>query len=106
MSMISQCLFLVVSRGRTHRTSLLVRASNNLPKLAAGEIMLELNLRLPVALFERPALRADVTVPADRVSAPVIDATVVNNIQAELERTLGVKIELSVVEPTRIVPEA
>lgn len=65
------------------------------PALDVGEIAIELNVTVPRALFQRPALRAKVVVPDD-ASPPVINAEVTDNIAAVLREQLGLRVEVSV----------
>jgi hypothetical protein len=69
--------------------------------MRANALALRLELNLPDALFVRPQLQASITVDSDKVSAPVINAEVVDNIQRALSAQLGVDIKLSVVEPLK-----
>jgi len=76
-----------------------VRVALKPPRLAADEVAMQLTIRVPDALFRRPQLEAAITVPADQVSRPTIDAQVLDNIRAELVRQLGVDLRIAVVEP-------
>lgn len=45
-----------------------VRVSKGRPKLAPDEIAIALKISIPVALFQRPALKVDLSIPAERVA--------------------------------------
>lgn len=75
------------------------RMTTKLPALAAGEVVVKVNIEVPVALFERPQLQATIVVPASDVSAPVIDAKVQDNIAAALSEQLGIRVEVSAATP-------
>lgn len=73
-----------------------VRISAKAPALSAGEVAVRVRASLPNELFNRPQLQAKITVPSDKVPAPVIDAEVANNIAEVVKRELGVDLRLIV----------
>jgi hypothetical protein len=95
----------LVARPGKWSAELHVRSTTRPPALQAGEVAMAVTVRVPDAMFKRPALKATIEIPADSVSAPVIDAQVVDNIRVELARTLGVDLRVEVVEPTSKDPE-
>lgn len=80
-------------------SGLSVRTTANSPRVASDEIVMSVNVRLPAALFSKPALRATIEVPIEAVSRPQIDAVVIDNIREQLTRTLGVDLTIAVIEP-------
>lgn len=91
-------VYLVLRAGRWS-AELHCRLTTRAPALKAGEIAMAVTVRVPDAMFKRPALKATLEIPAESVSRPVIDAVVVDNIRAELQRTLGVDLSIAVVDP-------
>lgn len=59
---------------------------------------------LPDALFKKPLLEAKISVPADKVSPAVIDASVTDNIAQVVRQNLGIdmKITLEDMPPTEV----
>lgn len=92
--------YLVLRRGKWR--FLKARLATKPPSLAPGERAVRINVEVPDALFLTPAIEARVIVPESAVSAPVIKAAVLDNIQQLVEQQLGVKLEISVVEPTKV----
>lgn len=75
-----------------------VRVSINKPTLAPNEVAIALNLEIPVALFQRPALKVDLNIPAER--APfVITPIIRTNIAEAIRAATGMDISISVEEP-------
>lgn len=75
------------------------RITTQPPNLKRNEIAVLLNLDIPDALFEKPQLQASITIPDDAVTQPIIDASVVDNIEVVLQQELGVDLSVAVVEP-------
>lgn len=66
--------------------------------ISANAVVMKLNLDLPDNLFKKPALSATIRIDKSAVSAPVISADVLDNITAELQKTLGVHLTVNVVD--------
>ncbi|HET8550941.1 MAG TPA: hypothetical protein VFM97_00510 [Gammaproteobacteria bacterium] len=79
-----------------------IRLTRHTPSLDRNEIALSVSIDLPEALFRRPALQASIAVPEDAVSAPTIDADVVENIRELASEHLGVDLAISVVDPAGV----
>jgi hypothetical protein len=79
-------------------SALTARLTNKSPSLVSGEVAIKVTVNVPDALFERPQLQARIVVPDSAVSKPVIDATVLDNIQQVLNQQLGLDIRVSLVE--------
>ena len=86
--------YLVVGKCQHHKASARMTAKS--PSLASNEVAVKLSLNIPDELFTKPQLQASITVPVSSVSAPVIDAEVIDNIQETISKTLGVDLSISV----------
>lgn len=75
----------------------LERVARKKPSVASNEVALELRLRLPVALFEKPTLSAEINVEADVPRLAVTPETV-SNIRDVIQSAIGLNVELKVVE--------
>lgn len=69
------------------------------PALDASEVAVKVTLELPDAAFEKPAFSAKIVVPKEAVSSPVIEASVVDNVQEMIRQGTGFDVKLEVVEP-------
>ena len=88
--------FLVI--GKKPRQKAMARLSVNPPSMESHEVAIQLTIDVPDELFVKPQLSAQITVPKDAISPPVIDAEVVDNIQAVVSKELGVNLEIAVIE--------
>lgn len=88
--------YLVMSNPRWR--DLKFRLTAKTPSLKRGEKAVKISIQVPQSLFKEPQLAIDVDVPHDRVSAPVIEADVLENISAILEEQLGLSATVSLVE--------
>ena len=68
------------------------------PDVAADEVAVKLDLKLPAALFDKPLLSAKINVDGE-VPAIELDSETVDNIENLLRSTTGLDVEISVVEP-------
>lgn len=93
--------YLVAARAERPWRSLALRMTRKKPSLDPGEVAIRVRLELPEALFARPALEATISVPADQVNRPTINAAVVENIREVLQQQLGVDLSIQLVEPER-----
>ena len=73
---------------------IVVGKGNQTPKVNAGEIAIRVTIELPESLFKKPAFKAKVSVPADSVTAPIIDASVVNNIAEIVAAETGIHLTI------------
>lgn len=69
------------------------KCTKNKPNVGPRSITMELTLRLPNILFERPALSAEISIDPEQVSAPDISADVINNIE-EAARVHGIELTI------------
>ena len=76
------------------------RLTTKPPKLSSHEVAVKLSLEVPDAFFEKPLLSARIEIPEDAVSAPVIEADVVDNIQEIVNRELGIDLNISLLNVT------
>jgi len=67
------------------------------PSLDSHEVAVLINLDIPDELFTKPQLQASITVPVDSVTAPTIDAEVIDNIQETVSKAIGVDLSISVI---------
>ena len=90
--------YLIVKKPKGWSARPSARLTTKEPKLGPRERAISLTLDLPDSLWDEPQLEATITVPEDKVSAPMIDAEVVDNIQEVISQQLGVSLEIAVVE--------
>ena len=74
-----------------------VRVTKTSPALDFNEIAMKLSLQIPDEIFEKPQLSASITVPKEAVSAPVIEAEIIDNVEQIIEQQTGFKVKLEVV---------
>ncbi len=85
---------------QTHPTGADVKIIASLKggRIPSNAVPLKLELNLPDALFSRPQLQATIKIDESSVSAPVIDAQVLDNIKQELQKQIGVDLTINIVE--------
>lgn len=95
--------YIIVKKGnRGWPRQLSGRLTQSKPRsIAASEIAIKLKVELPKALFDKPQFQAKVTIPANAVTAPVVDAIVLDNVKEVIEQQLGLSVSLSLVEPSK-----
>ena len=91
--------YLIIKRKKPYWKDPGIRVTRKTPSLEPNERAVMVTLDIPDALWEEPQLRADIVVPKDAVSNPVIDAQVIENIQEAISQQLGVSLQIAVVEP-------
>lgn len=84
--------FLVVNDNGT------VRATRNCPDLKSNEISIGMKLEIPVALFQRPQLEANLTVSEKAVLRPVISNETVDSVRDAIEQGTGLNVTMRVIE--------
>lgn len=92
--------YLIFCKGRRSWT-LRVRLATRSPSLRPGEVPVYVSVSLPDALFEKPTLRATITVDDVQVPPARITADVQANIVEQLRQALGVDVKLVVEVPER-----
>ena len=90
--------YMVISKSERRFNDGSDRITKNKPALQGNEIAIRVDLSVPDELFKKPMLQASITMPKDAVSAPVIDADIVDNIQETISKQLGVELTISVPE--------
>lgn len=90
--------YLILKRPAKSYRDLLARVDTRVPALAVGEIALKLEVNVPVGLFQRPQLKASITIPEDKVTPSVLSASVLDNVKEVLEQQTGMDISIAVVE--------
>jgi hypothetical protein len=74
------------------------RMTKESPALASNEIAVKVSLEIPDAIFDKPTLQANITIPAEAVSKPVINAEVIDNVQEVIKQNTGFNVKLEVVD--------
>lgn len=74
------------------------RLASRTPALSKDEVAIKLDIRVPDALFKRPQIQAKVVIPEDAVTAPVLNATVLDNVREALQQQTGLDVSVSLVE--------
>ena len=74
------------------------RMTMNSPALKSDEVAVKVSIELPDALFERTALQANIKVPNDVVSQPVITADVIDNVQEIIKQNTGFDVKLQIID--------
>ena len=69
-------------------------SSKNPPATKSGEIAIKLTVSLPETLFKEPQYTASISVPDEAVSAPVIDADVISNVENLIAEATGLQITI------------
>lgn len=75
-----------------------VRATKTPPSTEWDEVTIQLDVTLPEGIFTRPTFRASVALPA--APPPVIPAEVIDRLEGVLERETGIRVELTLVDPS------
>lgn len=86
------------SRSRPSGAEIRLISSLSESKMASNAVAIKLNFDLPDAMFVKPQLQASIKVPADKVSQPIIDANVLDNIKETIEKQTGLEITLNLVD--------
>lgn len=66
------------------------------PTVKGDEVMMEINFVIPDAIFSKPSLTAEIEIPADAVSRPVIAADVADNIKRSLAQISGYDVKIKI----------
>lgn len=81
-------------------SNLSARLASRVPALASDEIAVKLSVKVPDALFKRPQLQASILIPESAVTAPVVTATVLDNVREILRQQTGLDVTIQLVEGT------
>lgn len=90
-TMTTNCWMVISANGRVGVTALA-------PRLGSDEIAIKLAIKLPRALFTRPALSAAITIPAEAAEPQVIEAEAVANIRNAVKHATGLDLVINVIE--------
>ena len=101
MTTLESDLYLIAKYNRNggYNRQLSFRVTKSLPALDADEVPIKISLKLPVSLFNRPRLVASLEIPEDQVTPPSLDVDVLEGLKMEMQRTLGVSMDIHLVEP-------
>lgn len=72
-----------------------VRVTKNKPSLEKNEVPVKMRLELPIGLFQRPQITAQIKVP-DSEAKPHISASVADNIADIIRQETGLNVTLTV----------
>jgi len=84
--------YLTVSKGGS------VRVTKQCPGLRWDEITVQVTLELPDAVFQRPSLQAEITIPKEAIVSTPIKADVKDNIQNVIKQVTGLDFSITVQE--------
>lgn len=73
-----------------------VRMTRGEPGLAPNERAMSLTIRVPIALFRTPSLRAEIEIPTATDPSGIITADVRSAAEAALKQAIGVDVVLTV----------
>lgn len=76
-----------------------VKATKNKPSLEWNEISIQMSITLPDALFKKPQLSANITIPDEAAVAKVIAADVQDNVKEAIQQATGMEVKLNLVAP-------
>lgn len=91
-------LYLVVSPKAKSYQGLAARVASRVPSLKSNEVAIKVTIRVPETLFKRPQLQAQITIPESAVTAPVVNAAVLDNVREALQQQTGLDVRVSLVE--------
>jgi hypothetical protein len=103
---IDGAFYLVLRQNPIYWWKMTARVTSSQPKLQSNERVMRLDVKVPRAIFQTPALKATISVPEDAVSKPLIDAVVLDNVREIIQQQTGLNVSVSLVEPTRLHEEA
>jgi hypothetical protein len=95
MNTVDGTFYLIVRRSLSRGWKLRGRLAAKQSGLAAGEVALQIEVVLPIALFQRPSLHAKVTVPEGHLLSAMITADVQDNLAELLSEQLGTVVRIS-----------
>lgn len=75
-----------------------VRINKTQPNLKFNEVALKLNLELPDALFTKPRLEANISVPEGKVGAQIINADTIDNVAEAIKQHTGMEVRMWIEE--------
>jgi uncharacterized membrane protein len=102
---IDGAFYLVLRQNPTYWWKMTARVTSPQPTLQSNERVMRLDVKVPRAIFQTPALKATISFPEDAVSKPLIDAVVLDNVREIIQQQTGLNVSVSLVEPTRLHEE-
>lgn len=60
---------------------------------------MRIQIEIPDEVFDKPQFQASIKVPKDAVSAPVISAEIVDNVEEIIKQQTGFEVKLNLIEP-------
>ncbi len=85
--------YLIVNSGGS------VRAVKSYRQLDADEVAIQMKTEVPDIVFAKPRLEASIKIPAESVSAVVIDGEVADKVGEAIKSSTGLDFSIKVVEP-------
>ena len=82
--------------------SLSARLAAKVPALKSDEVAVKLSVSVPEVLFKRPQLQASITIPESAVTAPVVNAEVLDNVREIISQQTGLDVQVSLVVPETV----
>lgn len=74
------------------------RMTKESPALASNEVAVKVILEMPDGIFDKPAFEAQINIPEEAITKPVISAEVIDNVQDIIKQNTGFEVKLEVVE--------
>lgn len=90
--------YIVVKKGGGYYQRYTSRLTKGNPTLKKDEVAVRINLELPDALWNKPSLQANIVVPEEAVSNPIITADVIDNVENIIKENTGFTVSLQVIE--------
>ncbi len=69
------------------------------PRLGWDEIVMKIAVKIPRAIFTKPSLSAEITIPADAGNPSIIEARTVADIREAVQQATGMQLSITVVDP-------
>lgn len=76
-----------------------IRVVKKVSSLKTDEVAISMKLTIPNALFERPQLKAEVTIPKEVALSNPINAQVINNVEEAIKVSTGISFKVSLEKP-------
>ena len=89
---------MIITKWLTINSNKSVRITHNQPSLAANEISVKLQIKIPDALFKKPRLEAKIEIPEEAVGPDMIDSHVVENVQEAIKSVTGLEFHIDVIK--------
>lgn len=78
-----------------------IRTRKDKPSLSRDEVSLLLNISVPNALFVRPTLVANVSIPKEAATPNSITCQTIVDAKEAIRMTTGLDVNIAIVEPTK-----